>query len=193
MDNAFESWYTNVIRKWEGGAAERDPKDDPGGLTKHGVTIGYWTKTAHKIVNKPATREGLLSINWDDAKKIAYQDFWVKKKINTIENKGFRPFVADAYWLGGGMPSLGYSSITALNKNKFETVTGLYNKRLKYLKSLDNWEPNKNGWIARMGSVMNTAKDFAGKNKAMVIGGVLVGTALLSYGLYELNKEEKWI
>lgn len=192
MDKAFEEWFTNVIRKWEGGSAERDPKDDPGGFTRHGVTIGHWISNGAKIIGKPPTKEALNTITWDDAKKIAYVDFWVKKKINTIANSSFRPIVADTYWLGGGISSLGYPSIAALNKNKLETVSGLFNKRMNYLKSLKNWDANKNGWANRMNSVIESAKKFGGNNKIM-IAGVIIGSAALAYGFYELNKTEKWL
>lgn len=190
MDEAFKAWFNEVIRKWEGGTAERDIKADSGGLTRHGVTIGYWINKAHKIVGKPPTREGLMSISWNDAEKIAYQDFWLSKKINTIANKSFRPIVADTYWLGGGISSLGYPSIAALNNNKLETARGLYNKRLAHLKNLSNWDYNKNGWTNRMKSVLNAALSMSNnKTKLLLFGGV----AITSFALYYLNRQYKWI
>ena len=191
-DKAFISWFTNVIRKWEGGTAERNPKDDPGGLTTHGVTIKYWQDKAHKIIGAPPTREALMKISWDDAKKIAYQDFWLGKKINTIKNAAFRPFVADTYWLGGGINSLGYPTITALNNAKLESVQGLYNKRLAWLKKLSNWEANKNGWTNRMNSVLATAKSLGGNKKVVyIIGGLAVASALGGAYYYYGYKKNK--
>lgn len=188
MDKAFESWFTNVIRKWEGGSAERDPKDDPGGFTRHGVTIGYWQQKAASILGKPPTREALNQITWEDAKKIAYQGFWLGRKINTIKNAAFRPVVADTYWLGGGITSLGYPSIAALNIAKFETVKGLYDKRLAHLKKLSNWSANKNGWKNRMDSVLEAGKALGG-NKKVILGVGLAATAVALYLGYE-NREK---
>jgi len=190
--SAFDLYFDNVIKKWEGGTGERPANEDTGGLTVHGVTIGYWLNGANKIVNKPATRAGLLSLTWDEAKKISKIDFWDKRKINTILNPALRPFVSDAYWLGGGLASLGFSSISALNRSIFTTPTDLYNARMKYLRSLKNWEYNKNGWTNRINDVLKTAKKI--NLKTMVIGGgvltsLIVGTILIkkNYGTKQFN------
>jgi len=189
MDAVFEKWWTNIIRKWEGGVANRPPEEDPGGYTKHGITIGYWKDKGAKILGRPATLAALSAITWDDAKKIAYQGFWIGDKINTVVNPAFRPFVADAYWLGGRMSSLGYASIAALNRNKLETVQNLYNKRMAYLKKLSNWQYNKGGWTNRANDLLALGKSLSsGKNILWI--GLGLG-ALAAGGIWYYNSNSK--
>jgi lysozyme family protein len=183
MDAAFNKWFDGVIKKWEGGAALRPKSEDPGGLTNHGVTLKYWQREAHNYVNQPPTAEALLNISWDDARKIAYNGFWLKQKINSVHNSALRPVVADAYWLGGGLKSLGYSSIGALNKDLLAGPSKLYNRRMAYLKSLSNWGPNAKGWTSRVNDVYKISHKLSFKRK-MIIGSMVLVGAGLTYGGY---------
>lgn len=188
MDKIFNKWFDGVIKKWEGGAALRPYSEDPGGLTKHGVTIGYWRREAHKYVNKPPTEEALLGIDWNDARTIAYEGFWKKKRINRIFNPALRPIVADAYWLGGGLTSLGFNSIQELNRSLFTSPGKLYNKRMAYLRSLSNWAPNAKGWTNRINDVSKIAKSISRK-RLIVAGSVVVLTTGAGILAYRLSKK----
>lgn len=180
---ASQLWFNNVIKKWEGGVGERPKEEDSGGLTNHGITIRYWMDRAARIVGKPPTRAGLISLTWDEAEKISKVDFWDRLKIDTIRNPALRPFVADAYWLGGGLKSLGYSSISALNRDIFATPTKLYERRMAYLRKLSNWYANSKGWTNRINDVLKTAKRINRKKWLLVGGGVVIigGGAYLTY------------
>jgi lysozyme family protein len=166
-----------VVKKWEGGVGGRPKEEDTGGLTNHGVTIGYWQKRGASIVGKPATREGLLSITWDDAEKIFQKDFWEKNKINSIRNPALRPMVAEAFWgsgPGNALKSFGYSSIQDLNRDFFATPKKLYNARLKWLQSLSNWKYNGKGWTNRLNDDLKLSRSIYYKRLAIITGGVLV-------------------
>lgn len=180
-------WFNNVIKKWEGGVGERPKEEDSGGLTNHGVTIGYWTSKAARIVNKPPTRSGLISLTWDEAQKISKVDFWDRLKIDTIRNPALRPFVADAYWLGGGLKSLGYDSIAALNRDFFATPKKLYNARMAHLQKLSNWGANSHGWTNRINDVLRTAR-IIDRKKWLIVGGSTIligGTAYFTYRYFK--------
>ena len=183
----FNAWFDQVIKRWEGGAAERPKEEDSGGLTNHGVTIGYWQKEAHKYVNAPPTREALLQITWDDARIIAWKGFWLKHKINQVRNQALQPFVADSYWLGGKLKSLGYPSLQALNRDLTATPGKLYRKRLAWLKTLKNWSFNSAGWTNRMNSVLKLGKKINRKRMLLMGGGVVVLGTGVYFGIRYLN------
>jgi lysozyme family protein len=176
-------WFS-IVKKWEGDVGNRPSKEDSGGLTNHGVTIGTWKLMGAKIVGKPPTVEGLLSLTWDEASKIAQVGFWTKNNINKIRNSALRPIVADAFWMSGyhALPSLGYTSISDLNKDIFATPSKLYKKRLAWLKTLSNWPYNANGWTNRLNDILTVAKKIATRNRLYIAGAgvtVAIGTTLL--------------
>jgi lysozyme family protein len=191
--SAANLWFTNLIKKWEGGAAERPLNEDSQGLTNHGVTIPYWTSTAYKIVGKPPTREGLLSLTWDEAEKISKVGFWDKYKIDSIRNPALRIPVVEAAWGSGftaGLKSMGYDSIASLNRDVFATPKKLYNKRLAWLQRLKNWTYNKNGWTNRLNDGLKIANKIQRK-RLMLIGGATVVLTGFAYGGYRYYKSKR--
>jgi lysozyme family protein len=169
--------FFNLIKKWEGGEATRSYAEDPGGHTKHGVTIGYWNSVAHNIVGKPPGDASLSTITWDDAEKISKVGFWDKYKIDTIRNPALRIMVAEAIWgsgIGGGLKSFGYTSIKDLNRDIFATPLKLYKKRLAWLKTLSNWKYNGKGWTNRLNDDLKAARKIQRTRMALMGAGLLV-------------------
>jgi len=187
-DSIFENWFDGIIRKWEGGIANRPAAEDPGGYTNHGITISTWQNGGAKLLGKPATVDALSKITWDDAKKIAYQMYWIRNGVNNVKNKAFRPIVMDSFWLGGGMKSLGYNSITALNNAVNETVEKLYQKRLLFLQKLSNWNYNKGGWTSRLNDIKAMGSKIATRRNLAIGAGIL---ALLATGLVTYKYTQK--
>lgn len=159
MDAVFELWNEYILTPWEGGIANRPLKDDPGGFTNKGVTIGIWREWAPKLFGIEGTETSLRKITVQQAKTIAYHVFWKFYGIDKVNNPALKLLIADSVWGGGGYPSLGYSSgnisqrIAQINTdsqndpNLFDTMV---QRRLNYLRSLKNYQANKNGWENRI-------------------------------------------
>jgi len=186
-DPIFEKWFDGIIKKWEGGIANRPPEEDPGGYTNHGVTIGTWKNGGAKLLARPATVAALSQITWDDAKKIAYHMYWLANKVNQVKNPAFRPIVMDSFWLGGGMKSLGYNSVAGLNAALNETVDKLYKKRLLFLQKLSNWNTNKGGWTSRLNDIKAMGSKIATRRNLLIGGGVMafVASGIIAYKYFQ--------
>lgn len=146
---AFENWFKNIVSRWEGNISNRPRNEDPAGFTNHGVTIGTWKAGGAKVLGKEPTLETLKKITFNDAQAIAKSMYWDRYKVDTVKREDLKPVVAESYWMGGGISSLGFKSISALNTANPSLQTVLDN-RLKYLKKLSNYEANKNGWNNRL-------------------------------------------
>lgn len=175
----FNAWYNTIIasKSGEGGISNRSLKDDPGGLTNHGITLKVFQTSGAKLVNLPPTKEGLMQLTAPQAGVIAKNLYWDRYKIDTIVNHKFQPIVADSYFNGGGINSLGFKNISALNGSNV-SVSQLLNNRLAYLKKLSNWDANKNGWTDRLNKLASLA-DSIGSGNLTVIVLILIAGILL--------------
>jgi lysozyme family protein len=202
-DQYFALWYSKILAPWEGGIADRPPKADPGGLTNRGVTIAVWREQAPKLFGIPGNENTLRQITKEQAIKIAYEVYWKFYAIDKISNPAIKILVADSVWGGGGYKSVGYPSGTysqraaqinadaARNSGLFNTML---NRRVAYLKSLDNYEANKNGWLNRLvygdstrASILQLAKQGLNTTGAKVGLGVagLVGLFFIGRAVYK--------
>lgn len=159
MDAVFELWNEYILKEWEGGIADRPLKDDPGGLTNKGVTIAVWREWAPKLFNIVGNEATLRQLTEAQAKRVAYEIYWKFYGIDKVTNPAIKLLLADSVWGGGGYRSLGYESGTyaqrAAQINKDNQANAnlfnvLVNRRLAYLRSLKNYEVNKNGWENRV-------------------------------------------
>ena len=159
MDSLFNLWYTHILTPWEGGIADRPLIDDPGGFTNKGVTIGVWREQAPKLFGIVGTEATLRNITKEQAQAIAYQTYWKFYGIDKIENSAIKLIVAESVWGGGGYSSLGYKSgtnsqraakINADSTKNPKLFDQLVQNRLTYLRSLKNYQANKNGWEKRV-------------------------------------------
>ena len=183
---AFKAWI-KIMAKWEGGFNHRPYNEDRGGATNRGVTFGAWVGGGAKVVNKPATLEGLKSLTAAEAEKIAFVMFWKFYKIDTIRNEGAQILAADAVWHSGGY---GFKSLT---KSKAKNAAQLNNllsqglnikqmaaNRVAWLKTLSN-APANPGWWPRMADGLKTAQAF-NKNFIPLAGLLfLAGLSTLVY------------
>lgn len=159
MDAVFELWNEYILKEWEGGIADRPLRDDPGGLTNKGVTIAVWREWAHKLFGIVGNETTLRQLTEAQAKRVAYEIYWKFYGIDKVTNPAIKLLLADSVWGGGGYSSLGYKTGTyaqraaqinkdnQANSNLFNV---LVNRRLAYLRSLKNYEVNKNGWENRV-------------------------------------------
>jgi lysozyme family protein len=170
----FQNWY-KIIRKFEGGISDRPKNEDPGGLTNRGVTYkSYITEKWYKIVNKGTSIDEFLKLTEDETQKIAYEGIWKPYKIDLINSPYKKILAMDSIWGGGGLRSLGVKNIAELNATKL-TDKQLIENRWKYMKSLKNFEYNKNGWFNRLNGLLKiTSSDFTISMFMLLIASVLL-------------------
>jgi lysozyme family protein len=165
----FETWFREVLQVWERGISNRPTSQDPGGYTVNGITWNTWKNQGAKLLGKPATVDALSKITWEDVKKLAYLLYWVPGRVELVKRPDMQIIYADSLWHGGGIKSMGYPNLSALNADKTVSIDTVINRRMAYLKSLKNWEPNKNGWTNRLNSLKNAAFSLFQKISPIVI------------------------
>ncbi len=63
-EKTFDKWIHYIVFKWEGGDKLHMVANDPGGLTKYGIS-----KRAHPNVD-------IASLTWEEAKEIYRKEYW---------------------------------------------------------------------------------------------------------------------
>jgi len=144
----FHKWISDVAMTWEAGLSNRDPKADPGGLTNKGITWATFLRLAPKVLGT-VDKKRFYGLTWDDVAALAYQGYWIPGAIETVKSDPIKVILMDADFNGGGIHSLGYPSIDALNKANPKPETVIAN-RLNWYKSLKNWPQNQHGWTNRL-------------------------------------------
>lgn len=162
----FEDWYKKLA-VWEGGLADRPKDDDKGGLTMRGITIATWKRVATPLLGLPPTEGNLRNLTAPQAKFIAFKEYWESRGVNQALPE-YRTLVADSLFLGGGVPSLGYANISALNKAK-PTISQIATNRLNYLKKIPSWKANGKGWTNRLQDMAGKAVKLSGENLGMSV------------------------
>lgn len=153
------------ILSHEGGFA--NDKDDPGGATNRGITIG----TFRLVFGKDKTVSDLKKISYDQWSLVYKKFFWDKCKADLIDNQSVANMLVDFAWHSGvskavkhiqeivGVETdgiMGRVTIGAINgyykgqKYVFKTLKA---NRLTYLRGRKNWWKYKNGWCARLGNI----------------------------------------
>lgn len=167
---AFRVWKDQVAKKWEGELSDRDKKADPGGLTNKGITWVKYLEYAPSVLGTNS-KERFFALSDDDVDKIAYQKYWLTNRIDSIKDDKIKVVAMDSVFNGGGIHSLGYPSIDALNKAN-PTAQQVIANRLAWYKSLKNWPQNKNGWTNRlvdMQTKLTGLSKIASENSGVVV------------------------
>ena len=150
----FERCFA-IIHEIEGGYADRDLAEDPGGRTNYGIT--------EKVARAAGYRGDMKNLPLTMAHEIARKDYWDKYQCDQ-----FHPAIAlqvfDAAF-NGGHPSLwlqaavgakidgslGPKTIAAAKAANVGQVVSYFNgQRLQYLTDLKNWHANSRGWARRI-------------------------------------------
>ncbi|MDP3495272.1 MAG: glycosyl hydrolase 108 family protein [Hyphomonadaceae bacterium] len=157
----------------EGGISDRPLSADPGGLTNKGVTQATYDKWRAKKDLPPQSVRKLTVAEYTDLYRT---EFWDEIKGDTLPS-GIDLAVFD-YAVNSG-PSraakdlqrtlgvkadshIGLATMEALEAaNHDDVVAKLSDRRLRFMKSLKNWEPNKNGWTKRVAHIKAVAMDMA--------------------------------
>jgi len=174
----FETWF-KILAPSEGMLADRPISQDKGGLTMRGITFATFKRVAKPILGIEPTDANLRALTAEQAKKITYEEYWLARGVNQALPE-YRTLVADSLFLGGGVPSLGYSNISALNKAK-PTITVIATNRLNYLKKLHNWESNKNGWTTRLENMSGNVVKFSKENLTSVFLLLILAVVFITF------------
>ncbi|KAB2915129.1 MAG: hypothetical protein F9K23_11585 [Bacteroidetes bacterium] len=208
MDAVFELWNEYILKEWEGGIADRPLRDDPGGLTNRGVTIAVWREWAPKLFGIPGNETTLRQLTEAQAKRVAYEIYWKFYGIDKVNNPAIKMLLADSVWGGGGYSSLGYKTGTYAQRagliNKDNQANPrlfdlLVQRRLAYLRSLSNYQANKNGWENRVwrgnGKMLSLTQVVAKYNLNNAVVGVslvsAIALALVARAVYKKIKQKK--
>jgi lysozyme family protein len=159
----FDTWYNAIVSpKIEGGVANRKLSEDPAGLTFRGFTFKNFILWAKSDLGIEPTQTNFLKLNDDQLKKVYYKRYWIAGKIDKVKPE-LQIVAMDSVFNGGGIPSLSpkdskgkstFSTVEALNNSGLTVADTLKNRDL-YLKSLKNYEANKNGWAKRLKELAN--------------------------------------
>ena len=156
-----------IIKKWEGGWA--NDKDDLGGATMMGVTIGTYTDYCRRKGKGKPSNEDLRNITeeeWEDIFKTLYWDRW---KADEIENQSIANILVDWVWASGvhgikrPQRMLGVTDDGIVGKNTLKAVNnyppeelfaGIVADREMFIEHIINRRPAnakfRNGWLNRI-------------------------------------------
>lgn len=170
MRGNFENALKHVLEH-EGGWS--DHPSDPGGATMKGVTLAVF----RRHYGSTKTKDELKNISDEQLNAIYRNDYWNKCLCDDIAT-GLDYVVFDAAvnsgpgrsakWLQAvvGAPqdgAIGPTTLTAVaGKNTIDVINGACDRRLSFLRSLDNWSVFGKGWGRRVESVRSGAIAMAG-------------------------------
>lgn len=150
------------IRKWEGGYV--DDKDDSGGCTCKGVTIG----TFRRYYGISKTCEDLKEITDSQWFNIFKTGYWDRMKADKINNQSIAELCVQMIWGSGGVAVrkiqaclgltadgvVGVKTLARLNGADTEgTFKTLWNMRKKWLEAIAKKGNNRKylkGWLNRL-------------------------------------------
>ena len=159
------------VFKWEGGFVNH--KDDPGGATNMGVTIGVWKQQGYdKDGDRDVDVIDLKLLTKEDASNIMKKNYWNRWLGDNIKSQAVANILIDWVWCSGkwgivipqrllGLKEdgiVGYITLEALNetikKDEKKFVTQLYKTRYQYIEDIIKANPKlaifRKGWYNRM-------------------------------------------
>ena len=173
----------------EGGWLDRNLKDDPGGKTNRGVTIGCYSD----YLGRPATDQELRAITAEKAREIAIAMYWNPVNADKLPD-GIDIYAADFAWHSGWPQAgrvlqrlvgveidgfVGDKTLTAVRAQKpIDLLESYHLARLAFLEGLANWEANSNGWRKRCRLMHSLASSKVKPSQAVaeVAGSAIIKT-----------------
>lgn len=153
---------TPLILKWEGGYV--DHKNDKGGCTNMGVTIG----TYRSLINKNATCSDVKNMTKEHFETVL-KSFWNRWRANELMNQSVANILVDWVWASGvwgiripqrilGVKEDGIVGVKTLANANAICQEGLFNEiktaRIKFVEDIVRNNPSQRvflkGWINRI-------------------------------------------
>lgn len=167
-DNFGRSFAATI--QHEGGYV--DHKDDPGGATNLGITIG----TLSGWLGRDATKAEVRALTVDTVKPIYLKNYWQRLKCDDLPagvdfavydfgvNSGVSRSAIFLQEIVGVAPDgkIGPLTLAAVDKwDSIALIETLCGKRMAFLKKLSTWPTFGKGWSSRVTGVLRLAKDIA--------------------------------
>ena len=156
FNTAFDLLLTH-----EGGFSNRSLSDDPGGVTKYGVT--------ENVARSHGYSGEMRELTIDFAKQVYRKDYWDACKCDHIPELLRYPLFDAAVNSGSGQAvkwlqssigvkvdgGIGPITIQAANAcNVLLVRQQMIGKRLRFMTDLKNWSANSRGWSKRIASLL---------------------------------------
>lgn len=168
----FEECLTEVL-KHEGGWS--DHKDDPGGATMKGVTLGTYSE----YLGRKASKQELRAIPWSHIVAIYRKGYWDKVwgdqlprgvdlcvfdfAVNSGPGRAIKTLQASVGAKADGV--MGPATLAAVRAkgDPVAIVSDVCQRRMTFLRGLNHWSTFRNGWTARVNSVkVKSVRDAGG-------------------------------
>lgn len=166
----FDDYITYIIDAHEGGLV--DHKDDPGGLTKYGISQRAFPELEIRELTKEQAKEIYRLHYWQ---KIRGEELPEKLKLITLDaaiNQGVSR-AAKLLQRACGVNDdgiIGPKTLAALRTTQSVFVLSKYAElRMKHYQSLDNWRVFGKGWSRRLldVAVLSAFSDENGQGKTL--------------------------
>lgn len=179
----------------EGGWADH-PKD-PGGATMKGVTLAVF----RRHYGEDKTKDDLRNISDADLENIYRSGYWDKCSCDDLPT-GIDYVVFDAAvnsgpgrgakWLQGAIGAnqdggIGPNTLAKVKDfESIEVINNMCDRRLSFLKSLENWKTFGRGWGKRVDGVRSAAVSLAG-------GTIPETTPSVDYETVKKDSKGEWV
>lgn len=128
-----------------------------------GIFYGYWKSAGAHLINSQAMANIIFQSMWGGGYKnliLDIQRYLINKGYSKVELDGaIGPITASAI-----------NKETATKQKESELYNYTHDERLAYLRSLDSYKDNGNGWESRMKKLYTFAYTFIGQNPKTTIG-----------------------
>lgn len=158
MGKSNFNYIKKFFKKWEGGFA--NDKDDSGGCTMSGITIG----TYRKYYGKDKTCEDLKKLSEDEWDNIFRKGYYDKCKCDKIDNPSVALLVCQCAW--GSGPTTAIRKIQSCLGAKVDGIIGpetlgkLNNPNSKYI--FQRLWQMRYVWLCNIATVGNNKKFLTG-------------------------------
>lgn len=174
----FEECLTEVL-KHEGGWS--DHKDDPGGATMKGVTLGTYSS----FLGRQASKQELRAIPWSHIVAIYRKGYWNKVwgdqlprgvdlcvfdfAVNSGPGRALKTLQASVGAKADGI--MGPATLAAVRAkgDPVAIISDVCQRRMTFLRGLKHWPTFHKGWTSRVNSVKVKSITDAGERSSVPI------------------------
>ena len=165
------------VREEEGGLSDRSSEEDPGGLTNLGITQATLNEYHRHHPDDIDMPNNVSSLNDDYAARIYHALFWETCRCEnlprqvalvvfnaSVQSGPFRATILLQRALGVDQDGIiGPVTLRTVTKlGRYQVIRRFLREQVLFETTLNNWESNKRGWLARLFGAALTAAMLAG-------------------------------